>query len=127
MSGGIIVYRAREIQALYAPQDYNDRDLCQPPSQGQARKTPSSIGNSDVTIFSNPAQTVLNIQVSLKISLPAQVEIFGLDGRLWREEAITQSSEIDISNLPEGIYVIRITDHKKELRFQDKLIRILAE
>ena len=127
LSGGIAVYRARAIQALYAPQDYNDRDLCQPPSQGQPRKITSNIKDNDFAIFPNPAQTFLNVQVPSESSLPVQLEIFGLDGKLWQQEAITQSSEIDISVLPEGVYLIRITDHKKELRFQDKLVRILAE
>ena len=69
---------------------------------------------SDFLIFPNPAGDVLNIQLNNNKQV-AEIQLFNISGKklkLYSQVAI-QHRQIDISNLPAGIYLlqIRFSDH----------------
>ncbi len=64
------------------------------------------ISDSHVTIYPNPAHSVLYIK---GYSQNSTISIFDYNGKTYIDN-ITARSIIDISNLQEGLYIIRITD-----------------
>lgn len=61
----------------------------------------------EVHVYPNP--TSLKIQISLGINIKGNATIFSLDGQKIQSDIfIHQTEEVDVSNLPSGIYVIAI-------------------
>jgi PKD repeat protein len=68
----------------------------------------SSISNaSHIRVYPNPAKNSLNIDM-VDLNNNAFVELFDITGRLYINEVIERSSTLDISQLPNGIYMLRI-------------------
>lgn len=69
-----------------------------------------------VSVFPNPAGDVVNIQVSSQQSSPLTVRFLTLDGRealqLQRTVAGTLTLPINVSNLPEGMYLVQIATNE---------------
>ena len=72
------------------------------------------------TYFPNPAQSVLHLQFSPDVQ-PALVELYDLQGRLVRTQGQT-FEHIDISQLPAGIYTMRVTLQDGQV-FSDKVVK----
>lgn len=70
-----------------------------------------SINNSSLSLFPNPAQDFLHLNITNNESIIA-IELFSMDGKNQKEIIIPKSNTIDISSLQNGIYFIRIrTQH----------------
>ncbi len=70
-------------------------------------------GNSYIRFYPNPVQDKFVIE-SPVITGESQVSIFNVGGRKLSEQKITgDKREIDISNLPVGIYIIKLINQEK--------------
>jgi len=64
---------------------------------------------NEESVYPNPASGILYIEL---VEVPATIRMYTLENkRLITFEAENSLSEIDIKNLPEGIYVLQITTH----------------
>jgi hypothetical protein len=85
--------------------------------------------NANVNIFPNPVTSQLNLQMNLEQSVPVSVEIFNLLGAKVYERnfgaiaAGNFSNTINVSELPEGIYLMRINAGNFPLTHKMKVIR----
>lgn len=64
-----------------------------------------------VAIFPNPVKDIINIQVpnELVIDTKCSIEIYSVAGKLQiKHEATSNTSNINLNNLPTGIYIIKI-------------------
>lgn len=67
---------------------------------------------SDYKVFPNPAQTTINISSTL--NRHPSIIIYDLDGRAVIHTSLTGSNKsIDLSSIPNGIYLMRIIESKK--------------
>jgi hypothetical protein len=68
-----------------------------------------------VFVFPNPANNVVNINLT-DFKGKADVSLFDVNGRVvLRREVSTVSTQLDISALPAGVYIIRIKNGVKEV------------
>ncbi len=76
---------------------------------------PTDKSDSRFSIFPNPARNILEISISDHTN-PVTMEIYSIDGRLIHEtRLLTKRSKLDISNLNQGIYLLRIENTVKQL------------
>lgn len=71
--------------------------------------TPSGISNisdSELSIYPNPTSNVLNIRLDGNF----HVEVYNLLGAVVAERNYNSFAELDLSNNPAGVYVVKITD-----------------
>ena len=68
--------------------------------------------SSGISIYPNPAHDNITIETSFTLS-QVQLSISNLDGKQLITRQITQpKTQIDISNLPNGVYFVRVTNDK---------------
>jgi hypothetical protein len=60
----------------------------------------------EVVIFPNPVTNILNIK-GLEV---ASVQVYSISGAMMISQSSSYSNRLDVSNLPDGIYVIKMTD-----------------
>ena len=65
------------------------------------------INETDLTVYPNPATDYININSSIEID---KIELFDLLGKLVL--STNQTSEINVSHLPIGVYLLRIISEK---------------
>ena len=67
----------------------------------------SKINNLDITLFPNPAKSILNLKVESEDSVNLKVDIVSIDGKRIKTITVSsfQNQQIDISNLSQGIYI----------------------
>lgn len=71
------------------------------------------------TLFPNPAKDVLKIKRSQQE--PTNLYIFGIDGKLYgQQEMNTNETNIDVSALPSGVFIIRMISESQS--FQKRFI-----
>ena len=75
------------------------------------------VSMGDVKIFPNPAQNVVHIESPMQV----RAVISGIDGRSVMN--VAEAKDIDISNLPDGIYMIMIYDTEGQKIKTDKLVK----
>lgn len=72
--------------------------------------------NKDMVVlelYPNPAQTWVRVG-GLKV--PTNVQIFGMDGQLIRQEEVTSNMvQIDISDIPLGVYILQANGQRKKM------------
>ncbi len=74
-----------------------------------------------VTIYPNPASKTLNIQNNANNQIIEKIEIIGSYGQMVKAvEKIIENRRIDISNIPSGLYYLKI--HYKDFSVNKKLI-----
>ena len=61
---------------------------------------------TDVVIFPNPATNVLNIK-GFEL---ASVQVYSISGTMMISETASYSNRLNVSSLPHGIYIIKMTD-----------------
>ena len=66
--------------------------------------------------YPNPASHMLNISGSNVMQLVSQIEILSLEGRLLMQQkpANTTAPQVDISALPQGMYLCKITNGNQQ-------------
>jgi hypothetical protein len=67
----------------------------------------------EINIYPNPSHDI--IRIDTKLSSEAMIDIVSVDGRLCMSHKINRPETVDISSLPEGIYILKLID-KKEIR-----------
>lgn len=81
----------------------------------------TELNTESFSVYPSPAKDFLNVNVS-ENTASYNLSIFNIQGRLIHHEIITgiKSKEIDISDLPKGIYILYITNSEfsKTKKFQ---------
>ena len=77
----------------------------------------NSINDSEISIYPNPAQNYVAVKSSLNVE---DIQIFNLTGSEVLSSNII-SEKIDVSKLPQGIYIVRIKTVKGY--YQQKLLK----
>jgi hypothetical protein len=77
----------------------------------------TGVSKVDVKIYPNPAQTVVHIEAPMLV----RAVISGIDGRAIMN--VPEAKDIDVSNLPDGIYMIMIYDTEGQNIKTDKLVK----
>ena len=72
----------------------------------------SSIGKLPIKLFPNPANDKVNIL--MPNSKPADIQLFTIDGRLIAQTVGIKESELDLSSLPNGTYLIKVMQENAE-------------
>ncbi len=76
-----------------------------------------NVSVSDIKIYPNPAQTVVHVEAGIQV----RVAINGIDGRSVLN--VQDVKDIDISNLPDGVYMIMVYDTNGQMLKADKLVK----
>ncbi len=71
-------------------------------------------GNGDIRVYPNPVSDEVNIMVALtRANGQATVEIYDITGRKVKNQVLAIAGQepyrLDVSNLPSGIYLLRVT------------------
>ncbi len=69
------------------------------------------------SVYPNPASEILNISFIDTPNSKQQVLIFNVVGQLYKKEALLQSQQINISDLPRGLYFVRLSNFNQIQRF----------
>ena len=75
-------------------------------------------GYDDPTVYPNPASNTLNFS---EIDFKAQVQLFNTQGQLVLNT--TQTQNIDVSQLPSGLYFYKITNTQNQAVAQGKIVK----
>lgn len=79
--------------------------------------------NLEVTVFPNPTQGLLNLELSGTEDSVLNYHLYDLQGRLLRQEVLRNTSaQIQLDNLPSGTYLLRIQSENIPLKIF-KIIR----
>ncbi len=74
------------------------------------------VGNGIVKVYPNPVSNILNVSVLGQISPSASLRITDVDGKLMLTKALINNPQaIDISQLPKGVYMIKVNNNGKEI------------
>ena len=74
--------------------------------------------STDVVIYPNPAGNILNIK-GFEVSA---VEVYSVAGTMMISKTASYSNRVDVSDLPHGIYIIKMTDVKGKVAL-DKFLK----
>ena len=70
-----------------------------------------SMGSGTLTVYPNPTDGVLFVQTLRATSLPTEYRIINMMGQTVLKGSLnTETQQIDVSNLPEGMYFISMGD-----------------
>jgi len=65
------------------------------------------INNNSVSVFPNPATDMLHVKGIIGITT---IQIFAPNGKLMMQEMVSGNASINIRDLPEGFYLVRVDD-----------------
>jgi hypothetical protein len=75
-------------------------------------------------IFPNPVSELLTLQITGNIEMDGELTIFDLYGKIVRSETISNSKlEMNISNLPGGLYLLQLRSGEKEWNTKFEVLR----
>jgi glucosylceramidase len=87
---------------------------------GLGVETLESSNPSEINIFPNPATDYISVECVHKQNL--KLSIFNIVGELvLKNELLSSTSEIDISSLPAGMYIIKVSGMDRTV--QQKIIK----
>lgn len=68
------------------------------------------MGKQKISIYPNPVKSRLTVKITnLAETQTANLEMFSLSGSsMFKKEKITGSTEVDMSELPKGKYILKI-------------------
>ncbi|MFZ4402061.1 MAG: T9SS type A sorting domain-containing protein, partial [Bacteroidales bacterium] len=82
-----------------------------------------SIEENQITVFPNPTAAKIIINHNSQINQPIQLEIINDSGvQLYKKKIQANTETIDLSNLAEGIYILKFTNNNKTYSFK-KIIK----
>jgi len=61
-----------------------------------------------LTVYPNPATDQVILLTGS--NLPASMQLFSIDGRLLHSQTIGSETTVDLSDLPHGVYIVRVSD-----------------
>jgi len=64
-------------------------------------------------IYPNPTTGTLNIILPKNNYTPYQIQFYNAQGGLVKEISLNQSSQVDVSDLPNGLYFVRMKNHSE--------------
>lgn len=73
---------------------------------------PDPFDQTEYTIYPNPAQDILNINIKDNSTNQYRVTIFDIYGKTYLDRSLDESY-IDLSTISNGVYFIRITDNQR--------------
>ncbi|MEM1323523.1 MAG: T9SS type A sorting domain-containing protein [Bacteroidota bacterium] len=120
--GGRAVHQARALQALFAPQYYNDDEACANVLEDRALFKQSEKEDLLLKVYPNPAADVLYIQYEEEKQLDLTIDIYSLNGKSCLQQTFLTNQAISIATLPEGMYFYVIRDTEGTLVLRDKLL-----
>jgi hypothetical protein len=86
-------------------------------------KIASGTATRSMSLYPNPASQLLNIFL-VSTGMEKIIEVFDLNGKLMMTEKVTQNNaELDISALPGGLYLIKVTAKDGTLLSKDKFVK----
>ena len=84
--------------------------------------TPTTMPVSQITVYPNPTTgelRIINYELGIK-----NVEVYNILGEcVFKSEIINTESEINISSLSNGIYLLRITDNNNSSVYTQRVIK----
>ncbi len=92
----------------YDNSDFNDRSLYKY-QLGEPTSTETIVNDTNIDVYPNPFQDVINIDISATDIKDAQVEIFNSIGQSVYRATLTSPS-VDLTSLQSGAYLIKVTD-----------------
>jgi hypothetical protein len=125
-AGGPAVYSARSLYALVNDTIiYNDDSLCASNAREflPENEQPDE-NNNDVIMYPNPANTEVTFEFNKPINTSYEIQIFNVLGAKTITQNVSTGSvskEINVSDLPCGIYFVRIISIEG-LLFNNKLV-----
>ncbi len=75
----------------------------------------NEVANNSFTIYPNPATDILYINLSNSQNLKTQILIYNSIGNLIETKEIIGEAQINISNLPSGLYFVRATNNFRKV------------
>ncbi|HNA59326.1 MAG TPA: T9SS type A sorting domain-containing protein [Chitinophagales bacterium] len=84
------------------------------------------LSDDQVELFPNPTTNAFRITCTIPEELLNEfvVDVFDLQGKLMMHAATSQNKDIDVSNLPSDIYVVKISNREQSFTVTKKLIKI---
>ena len=83
--------------------------------------TPIGVKNNAVNVFPNPASTTINIEIEEQ-KQSIQLDLLNLQGKIQMQTIISESKVLDVSHLPRGLYVLKLSG--KDLNLSRKVVLI---
>lgn len=87
------------------------------PSQLYVSTNEIPIQNAKLEIYPNPASNIIHVQVPKPVT-DAVLELYSVNGVLMAQRNLDtiggQTKQIKVSDLPEGVYLIRLSDNERE-------------
>ncbi|MGV7106722.1 N-acetylmuramoyl-L-alanine amidase [Flavobacterium sp. U410] len=77
-------------------------------------KNATGVEVTSITLYPNPTNGIVNIQMDVENSLPMEYSIMDTNGRIVKQGKLNEERMIDISNLQSANYWIRISFENKE-------------
>ena len=67
----------------------------------------SEVNNFNISLYPNPANSILNLKFESNTSSNLKVEIISLDGKKVKSASLSnyENTQVDISNLSQGVYL----------------------
>lgn len=71
--------------------------------------------NASVTVFPNPATTMLTVRLTAATTSPAQLQVYGIEGRLLQSREVSLHTglnklELPVAQLPAGTYTLKLIE-----------------
>jgi hypothetical protein len=76
-------------------------------------KTENIDKSTELVVYPNPAENILNFKSSFEIS---QIRVYSSDGRLIENYFINDENHVDIGGLKSGIYFVEFIASEKVIR-----------
>lgn len=70
--------------------------------------------NSEIKIYPNPTSDILTLELT-NTNEAQKISLYNVHGRLILEKYINDTTELDVSDLESGVYMLRINDHTYKL------------
>lgn len=110
LSGGRAVYLARSLKSLYSQPDWS-QDHCMNTEERSSDGQNPKVAQLGVTLFPLPASDLLHVRSERPFGADSRLRVFDLRGQTLRDlrlpEGVGQAT-VDLSGMPEGIYLLDI-------------------
>ena len=74
-------------------------------------------------IYPNPFCTTLNVEMQQAVNKLLLLEIYSPDGKLLQKISFTNASNFDLSNLRNGLYLVKITDSEGKVLLTERILK----
>ncbi len=82
------------------------------------------MNENNINIYPNPSKESITIDISSNNSLKFKAEIFDIQGKKLKQQRLTKvKSEMNISDLSRGIYIIKIKNENKKVIKCNKIVK----